>query len=279
MRDHTRAEQAAGFLLRLVDEETAGRVRERAGMPGPEDAAVIRRRVDRPWAWANTLPASVVLWILQQDDPDLNALVWSYIGTDAGLRRAVARGLPFGPGRTAPLPLRPTVRGAEPETPESHVRLGLVGALRAATTMSAARAAVSMVLTPADWATVAAADRSRALPGYSRWALSIRPDCPAALRAGFGSHPKFTHRLRQAGILANAAEYATAYRPAVRVLQVLSVGHVLFPARAVEAEDALRPLVREHLGGREEAWAVLVQIADTFHGTAPELIATAGAIA
>jgi hypothetical protein len=279
MRDHTRAEQAAGFLLRMVDGETAGRVRERTGMPGPEDAAAVRRRVDRPWAWAHPLPASVVLWILQQDDPDLNALMWSYLGTDAGLRRAVARGLPFGPGHTKLLPVRSTLRDAEPETPESHVRLGLVGALRAATTMSAARAAVSMVLTPAHWAAVAAADRSHPLPGYSRWALSVRPDCPAALRAGFGTHPKFTHRVRQAGVLADAAEYATTYRPAARVLQVLSVGHVLFPARVVEAEDALRPLVREHLGDREEAWAVLVQIVDTFHGTAPELMTTAGAIA
>jgi hypothetical protein len=53
----------------------------------------------------------------------------------------------------------------------------------------------------------------------------------------------------------------------------------MFPARVRAAEDALRPLVREHLGEREEAWAVLAQLLDTYHGTAPELIMTAGAIA
>ena len=63
------------------------------------------------------------------------------------------------------------------------------------------------------------------------------------------------------------------------MLKVLSLGHVMFPARVPDAEAALRPLVRDHLGGREEAWAVLAQLLDTFHGTAPELIMTAGAIA
>ncbi|MFJ1805810.1 MULTISPECIES: hypothetical protein [unclassified Streptomyces] len=57
------------------------------------------------------------------------------------------------------------------------------------------------------------------------------------------------------------------------------MGHVLFPARVRDAEDALRPLVRDHLGGREEAWAVLAQLIGTFHGTAPELVTAAGAIA
>ncbi|MFI1363853.1 hypothetical protein [Streptomyces griseochromogenes] len=279
MRDHTRAEQAAGFLLRLIDDETAGRVRERTGLPGPEDPRAVRRRLERAWAWGNVLPASVVLWVLQEDDPDLNAVVWRFMGTDAGLRRAIARGVPFGAGRTEPVPVHPTLHGEEPETPESYVRLGLAGALRAARSMSTARAAASMVLTPADWAAAAAADGEGPLPGYVRWALSVRPDCPPALRARFGSHPKFTHRVRQAGVLDGPAEYATAHRSAAPVLQVLSMGRTLFPARAQEAEDALRPLVHEHLGDRVEAWAVLAQLVDTFRGTAPELIATAGVIA
>ncbi|MEU5537560.1 hypothetical protein [Streptomyces sp. NPDC020362] len=279
MRDHTRAEQAAGFLLRLIDDGTAGRVRERTGLPGPEHSQAVRRRLERAWAWGNVLPASVVLWILQEDDPDLNAMVWHFITTDAGLRRAVARGVPFGAGRTEPVPVRPTLRGEEPAVPGSYVRLGLVGALRAARSMSAARAAASMVLTPADWAAVAAADGERPLPGYARWALAVRPDCPPALRAQFGSHPKFTHRVREAGVLDGPADYARAHRSAAQVLQVLSLGRLLFPARVREAEDALRPLVHEHLGDRMEAWAVLTQLVDTFHGTAPELITTAGAIA
>ncbi|MEU9986570.1 hypothetical protein AB0E10_07125 [Streptomyces sp. NPDC048045] len=279
MCDHTRAEQAAGFLLRLVDDETAGRIRERTGLPGPEDPQVVRRRLERAWAWGNLLPASVVLWILQEDDPDLNAMVWQFITTDAGLRRAVARGVPFGSGRTAPVPVHATLRGEEPEIPASYVRLGLTGALRAARSMGAARAAASMVLASDDWTAVAAADAEGPLPGYARWALAVRPDCPPALRAQFGSHPKFAHRVRRAGVLDGPADYARAHGSAAHVLQVLSMGWLLFPARAREAEDALRPLVHEHLGGRVEAWAVLAQLMDTFHGTAPELITTAGAIA
>ncbi len=46
-----------------------------------------------------------------------------------------------------------------------------------------------------------------------------------------------------------------------------------------EAEDALRPLVREHLAGSEDAWSVLAQLIDTFHGNAVELVVTAGAVA
>jgi hypothetical protein len=136
-----------------------------------------------------------------------------------------------------------------------------------------------MVLTPADWRTVTEADAERALPGYARWALSVRPDCPPALRAQFGAHPKFAHRVRQAGVLDGPAEYATDHGPAVRVLEVLAMGRLMFPARIGEAEGALRPLVRDHLGDREEAWAVLAQLIGTFHGTARELVVTAGAIA
>ncbi|MGW3150987.1 MULTISPECIES: hypothetical protein [Streptomyces] len=80
-------------------------------------------------------------------------------------------------------------------------------------------------------------------------------------------------------MLEGPAEYATAHGPAVHVLHVLSMGHVLFPARIKEAEEALRPLVRDHLGDRKDAWAVLAQLVDTFHGSAAELVATAGATA
>ncbi|MGW7402279.1 hypothetical protein ACWGI9_00805 [Streptomyces sp. NPDC054833] len=279
MRDHTRAEQAVGFLLGLIDEETAGRIRARTGLPGPEHPAAMRRRLDRAWAWANVLPSSVVLWVLEEDDPDLNAVVWRFVGTDAALRRAVARGVPFGPGRTEPLPVHPTLRDEEPEVPESYVRHGLVGALREATSLQQARAAGSMVLTRTDWAAVAEAHGERPLPGYARWALSVRPDCPPALRERFGSHRKFTHRVRLAGVLDGPAEYATAHGPAVHALQVLSMGGVLFPTRIKEAEQALCPLVHDHLGDREDAWAVMAQLVETFHGNATELVLTASAIA
>ncbi|WP_367319546.1 hypothetical protein [Streptomyces sp. HUAS ZL42] len=279
MRENTRAEQAVGFLLGLVDEGVAERVRARTRLPGPEDPGVTRRRLDRPWLWTGRLPSSVALWILEEDDPALNATAWWFIDSDAGLRRAVARGVPFGAGRTDAVRVEPALRGQEPDVPESYVRHGLVGALRAVDSMSAGRGAASMVLTRADWGTVAEADEEQPLPGYARWALSIRPDCPPALRAQFGSHAKFTHRVRQAGVLDGPADYATAHGPAVHVLEMLAMGHLLFPARIRGAEDALRPLVQDHLGDREEAWAVLAQLIETFHGNAPELMMTAAAIA
>ncbi|MBC2900454.1 hypothetical protein H4N64_02335 [Streptomyces sp. PSKA01] len=279
MRENSRSEQAVGFLLGLVDEDTAARVRARTGLPGPEASDASIRRLQRAWTWSRLLPASVALWILENDDPTLNSVVWRHLETDAGLRRAVVRGIPFGPGRTEPVRVDALLVGQEPEVPGSYVRHGLVGCLRAATSMSEGRAAASMVLTRADWDTVAEADGEAPLPGYTRWALSVRPDCPPAVRAGFGSHAKFTHRVRQAGVLEGPADFALEYDPAVSVLEVLAMGQTLFPARVPAAEDALRPLVREHLGEREEAWAVLAQLMETYHGTAPELIVTAGAIA
>jgi len=279
MRENSRVEQAAGFLLGLVDEETADRVRARTGLPGPEAPEASIRRLQRAWTWARLLPASMALWILENDDPTLNSVVWRHLETDAGLRRAVVRGVPFGPTRTEPVRVDPLLVRQEPEVPTSYVRLGLVGCLRAVGSMSEGRAAASMVLTRADWDTVGQADRESPLPGYARWALSVRPDCPPSVRAGFGSHAKFTHRLRQAGVMEGPAPFALSYDPAISVLEVLAMGHVLFPRRVREAEDALRPLVQEHLGDREEAWAVLAQLIDTFHGTTPELVITAGAIA
>ncbi|MCX4766383.1 hypothetical protein OG562_36525 [Streptomyces sp. NBC_01275] len=278
MRYSDTVRQAVDFLLGLTDEDAAARIRTRIGLPAPDGPEAARRRIDRVWNWP-PVPASVVLWVLEQDDPDLNAVVWRFVGADIGLRRAMARGVPFGPGRTKPLRVPSALRGQEPEIPESYVRHGLVGALREAGSMPTARAAGSMVLTRDDWSAVSEADGERPLPGYTRWVLSVRPDCPPALRARFGSHPKFTHRVRQAGVLDGAAAYATAYGPAVRVLEVLSMGHAMFPARVRDAEHALRPLVRDHLGEREEAWAVLAQLIETFHGTTPELVTTAGAIA
>ncbi|MFF3466773.1 hypothetical protein ACWCQN_29415 [Streptomyces sp. NPDC001984] len=279
MRDHTRAERAVGFLLGLIDEETAERVRARIGHPGPEHPEAARRLLRQTWTWAGDLPSSVLLWMLQEDDPNLNALVWRLLPSESGLGRAIARGVPFGPGRTEAVAVDRTLWAEEPEPPENYVRHGLVGALRTATAMAPARAAASMVVTRADWLTVADADREHPLPGYARWALAVRPDCPPTVRAQFGAHPKFTHRVRQAGVLEGPAEYASEYGPAAYVLQVLTLGHVLFPARVHEAADCLRALVHDHLGGREEAWAVLAQLVETFHGNVPELVVTAGAIA
>nr|WBO81512.1 hypothetical protein SBE_005370 [Streptomyces sp. SBE_14.2] len=279
MRDNSRSRQAAGFLLGLIDEDTAARVRARTGLAPAESPDAVLLRLGRAWNWTRQMPASVALWVLENDNPTFNAIVFRHLELQPGLRRAIVRGLPFGPGRIERVPVDALIRSQEPEVPDDYRRLGVVGCLRAVTTMSAGRAASSMVLTREDWATVGAADRERPLPGYARWALSIRPDCPPEVRAGFGSHAKFTHRLRQAGVLEGAAPYALTHDPAVDALEVLAMGRVLFPGRVREAEDALRPLVREHLGEREEAWAILAQLVETFHGTAYELVVTAGAIA
>jgi hypothetical protein len=226
------------------------------------------------------VPSSVLLWILEEDDPELNALVFHHGSTSDAMRRAILRGVPFRRGRGEPVPVHGSLRPcAEPSAPEAFTRLGLVGALRDATEMGRARAAASMVVDHSDWRAVARTDREDPLPGYARWALSVRPDCPVALREQFGSHAKFTHRVRQAGVLDGPAEYATTCAPASDVLMTLSQGHTLFPTRLRRAEDALRPLVREHLGDREDAWAVLAQLLGTFHGTVPELVMTAGAVA
>jgi hypothetical protein len=278
MRDSDMGQRAVGFLLGLIDADAAVRIRRRIGAPEPGGN---RRRVAQAVLKLTPVPSSVLVWILEEDDPELNAAVYGHGSADETMRRAVLRGVPFGPGRKEPLPVDTVLRknADEPPVPQSVVARGLIGALRAATAMGTARSAASMVLGHRDWQTVTAADREQPLPGYARWALSVRPDCPPALRAQFGSHPKFTHRVRQAGVLAGPGVYATAHGPAAQVLKVLSLGPVMFPARVRDAEDVLRPLVREHLGDREEAWAVLAQLLDTFHGTAPELIMTAGAIA
>ncbi|MGW2958977.1 hypothetical protein ACWDGI_10880 [Streptomyces sp. NPDC001220] len=273
--------RTVGFLLDLIGSGDADRIRARVGLPrpAPEDLREARRRLP---SGLPALPSSVLLWMLQEDDPELNAVVWRLLtDRDTALRRAVLNGVPFGPGRPLTVEVAPILRDnyEPPPVPDRVARLGLVPALRESTSMAAAREATSMVYRPEHWQTVAAADRENPLPGYVRWALAVRPDCPPPLRAQFGAHRKFDFRVRQAGITTGPAEYAVGHGPALDALKVLSLGHVMFPRRIAEAEDALRPLVRDHLGDHEEAWAVLAQLLGTFHGTTEELIVTAGAIA
>ncbi|WP_189265619.1 hypothetical protein [Streptomyces fuscichromogenes] len=281
MRADTTSGPAVGFLLDLIGPADADRVRARVGLPrpAPEDLRETRRRI--PFT-VPALPSSVVLWMLQEDDPDLNTVVWRLLTyRDTALRRAVLDGVPFAPGRLLAVEVDPALRAGHeaPPVPDRVARLGLLPALRESDSMAAAREVTSMVYRREHWQTVAEADREHSLPGYVRWALSVRPDCPPALRAQFGSHRKFDFRVRQAGILDGPAAYALDHGPAAQVLRVLSLGRVMFPARAAEAEDALRPLVLDHLGTREEAWAVLAQLLGTFHGTTGELVRTAGSIA
>ncbi|WP_369264207.1 hypothetical protein [Streptomyces sp. R35] len=281
MYENSTSSRAAGFLLDLIEADDAERARRRIGLqqPATEEPLDTQRKLFSWWT-QTAVPSSVLLWVLEEDDPELNAIVWRHVSTDDAMRRAIVRGVPHGPGRTRAVRVaKPLARDQEPPVPGHFTQYGLIGALRASTSMGPARSAASMVLGRPGWQAVADADRERPLPGYARWALSVRPDCPPSLRARFGSHAKFAHRVRQAGVIEGPAQYATAWSPASKVLQVLSLGRTLFPTRVREAEDALRPLVRDHLGDREDAWAVLAQLIGTFQGSVPELVITAGAIA
>ncbi|MHA5051394.1 hypothetical protein [Streptomyces sp. SD15] len=282
MQDNSTSGRAVGFLLGLIGSDDAELVRWRIGLPPPPDADEEERMRHVLYAsWKRTaVPSSVLLWMLEEDEPELNAVVWGHMSADDAMRRAVVRGIPHGPGRKGAVRVAKALRDEpEPPVPEHFSRYGLIGALRASTSMGPARSAASMVLGRLGWQAVAAADLERPLPGYARWALAVRPDCPPALRTQFGSHAKFSHRVRQAGVIEGPARYAMSSSPASQVLRVLSLGRMMFPTRVREAEDALRPLVRDHLGDRENAWAVLAQLTGTYYGTVPELVMTAGAIA
>ncbi|MFD3455259.1 hypothetical protein ACFWVC_24180 [Streptomyces sp. NPDC058691] len=269
-----------GFLLALVDPDEAARVRRRTGLR-KESAATVTEPPRGP-AWGlglHHLPASVVWWMLQQDDPRVNALVYRHCDIDNRVRHDILSGVPHGPGRTRRVQVhKELARYPAPEVPRAAGPAELTSALREVGSMAQGRAAALMVGRE-DWAVVAEADRKQPLPGYARWALSVRPDCPPELRTQFGTHRKFTHRLEDAGIVDGPAVYATTTRPARETLSVLAMGRWAFPDRLAEAGAALEPLVRTELGGNTEAWAVLTQLLPTFTGTLPELVTTARAIA
>lgn len=264
------------FLLSLIEPRDTPEVRRRLGIGEPEqltDERAVREltRLDAP--------RSVLLWMLERDDPTTNQLVFHQASVGDPLKRDILRGLPFG-AATGPLPV-PARCGhrycshAEPDIPVS--RHGLIGGLREARTMGSARVAVRAV-SKRDWAEVTEADRVEPLPGFARWALAERIDCPPEVRAQFGSHPKFTNRLRTAGIV-ELREYVELSRPPRDVLAVLHFGTQLFPRRVGEAAALLAPLVRAEIGANLDAWAVLAQLLPEFAGTVPELVITSGAIA
>ncbi|WP_410596817.1 hypothetical protein [Amycolatopsis sp. lyj-23] len=269
-------EPGVQFLLSLIDPGDAAAVRERLGIgvPVPVDDEQAGWRLDRLGA-----PRAVLLWMLERDDPDTNRVVFHRDRVDDALKRDILRGLPFG-SAAGPLPVRVNCglqwcSHREPHIPASG--RGLIGGLREARTMGAARVAARAVSRP-DWAAVAEADRAEPLPGFARWALGERIDCPPELRAQFGSHPKFVNRLRNAGIV-EPRDYVERGRPPRDVLAVLHFGTQLFPHRVGEAAAVLAPSVRSELGTNLDAWAVLARLLRTFAGTVPELVATCGAIA
>ncbi|ANZ40014.1 hypothetical protein BBK82_32225 [Lentzea guizhouensis] len=266
---------AVHFLLSLIDRQDAAAIRRRLGLGEPqrrtgEDAA---RELSRLGA-----PRSVLLWMLERDDPAVNAIVFHHPQATDTMKRDILRGVPFG-AAAGPLP---GIEGCMShwcthEEPRIEADGDPIGGLREASTMRQARYAVRAI-GKQDWAEVAEADLEQPLPGYARWALSQRIDCPQQLRRQFGEHAKFRHRLRTAGIV-ELREYVEQGRPPEHVLTVLHLGAELFPQQAAEARKMVEPLVRTEIGKHEEAWAVLAQLLPTFTGTVPELVRTSGAVA
>ncbi|MEU8527550.1 MULTISPECIES: hypothetical protein [Streptomyces] len=278
MRHDQDTDRALDVLLSFAEADDAARVRERIRLED-RPAAVPDRWTAIPRIAASSVPVSARQWMLEADDPEINELVVLSSGLPGALELSVLKGEPFGPDGGRTLPLNGALRGRP--MPEGVRRFGpgeAVPALRAVRTMRQGRAAANQ-LGRADWTAVIEADVEQPLPGFARWALALRPDCPNVLRQRFSDHPSYAHRMRTGGIIDGPAEYVREWRSARTVLTVLDTGRWAFPARMPEAEAVLRPLVRDSLGGNLEAWAVLAQLLPTFTGTAPELIVTSGAIA
>ncbi|MFE5613947.1 hypothetical protein [Streptomyces sp. NPDC056470] len=280
MHQNRDTDGALDVLVSLADPEDAGRIRERIGAAEPPGTRE-RQRWLTTRCIASTEPrTSTWLWMLEEDDPEINEIVVLLdCGLNGALELAVLEGEPFGPDEQRRVPVTKALSGRP--RPEAVRRLPsgeLLPALRAVTTMRQGRRAANAVAR-GDWPRVVEADTADPLPGYARWALALRPDCPTALRERFSDHPSYAHRMRTAGIVESPAAYVREWRSARTVLTTLDTGRWAFPTRVREAEDVLRPLVRGSLGANVEAWAVLAQLLPTFTGTVPELIVTAGAIA
>ncbi|MFG2330768.1 hypothetical protein ACGFMM_14195 [Streptomyces sp. NPDC048604] len=279
MQHHRDTDRALDLLISLAGADDAERVRERIGVAAPAAA----QRPDR-WAAVSAigeaaLPVSARLWMLEADDPELNELVVLSARLPGALEMSVLMGEPFGPDGGRTLPLHGALQGRPMPLGVTRFAPGeAVPALRAVGTMQQGRRAAAQ-LGRADWTAVIEADVADPLPGFARWALALRPDCPGVLRERFSDHPSYAYRMRNSGIVASPAVYAREWRSARSVLAVLHTGRWAFPTRMPEAEELLRPLVLGSLGGNVEAWAVLAQLLPTFTGTVPELIVTSGAIA
>jgi hypothetical protein len=141
MYDHSTSRHAIEFLLGLIGSADAERVRQRIGLRTPPDAESLHtRRKLFSWWTQTAVPSSVLLWVLEEDDPELNALVWRHVSADDAMRHAIVRGVPHGPGRTRAVPVaKPLARDQEPPVPEHFTRYGLIGALRASTSVGMRR--------------------------------------------------------------------------------------------------------------------------------------------
>lgn len=275
-RDRNRA---LNVLLSLAEPDDAVQVRRLLRVEDPPAAARPEHLTAVLRIAASSVPTSARLWMLEADDPEINELVVLGGRLPPALELSVLTGEPFGPDggrvlpRTRALRIRPLPEGVRRCAPGEAVP-----ALRAARTMRQGRSAAKQ-LGRADWTAVIEADVQQPLPGFARWALALRPDCPRVLRERFADHPSFAHRMRTGGIVDGPAEYVREWGSARAVLTTLDVGRWAFPAYMPKAEDILRPLVRDVLGGSLEPWALLAQLLPTFTGTAPELIAASATTA
>lgn len=271
-----RTAQALRLLLARIDEPTGRRVADRLRLAYDGPAGLSPEQEPR-WTFPTvveepTTPVSVLYWMLLSGDRPVAECVVRGERLPIGLRHDLAegvvpglRGFAAGSARTA-LPLAEVV--------------GRLRALAGSGQLKAARAVVGEIRS-ADWPEIAREDAERAFPGFARWALLQRVDCPDGLRERLGSHPRYRNRVRQAGIyVGGPVEYLTeSGRPAAEVLRVLGLGVRAFPERLAETDAVLGPLVTGELGGHEDAWAVLAELLPGFTGTVTELITTAGAVA
>ncbi|REK85847.1 hypothetical protein DY245_35815 [Streptomyces inhibens] len=205
-----RQRDGLSLLLELIDAAQAERVRARLGLPAPgagEPAAGRWDPADRDAArwlldgW--TAPGSVMLWMLECDDPDINRQVYASESATPAIRRDILRGVPFGPGARGPVTVHERIAGdAEPDIRMAHVGDAVVDALRRARTMRQGRAA-AMAVTRDDWNLVAVADLEEPLPGGC---------CPSLPSAGRRSHTGWRRRWSSSG-RSYRASWAAIRRP------------------------------------------------------------------
>ncbi|GAA0654967.1 hypothetical protein GCM10010193_01510 [Kitasatospora atroaurantiaca] len=222
MRPDERTTRSVRYLLGLLEEPAARRVCHRLRMPFEGE---VGPTPSYDWDLTSFLnqqaPGSAVLWMLQEDDPEVNAELY----TDAlpvGLRRDILEGVSFAPEPAKlaePVPVSPHLWRSPWDWQQNATDVPVADVLDALYQVGGrkafrqARAAAARIRNE-HWPAVAQAHRDVPLPGFARWTVSVRADCPADLREEFGSHAKFRHRVRQAGIFDGPAEYLAAAAPA-----------------------------------------------------------------
>ncbi|MEV0373978.1 hypothetical protein AB0I10_29940 [Streptomyces sp. NPDC050636] len=137
------------------------------------------------------------------------------------------------------------------------------------------------------WDELIRAHAENPLPAYLLLALVEESDCPRyLLRACLSdallrltNYQWWIRRALRRGPL-TPEDLLQCAHPAASVAAYPSNPYVRLDKGAwSQAHAEVRKLAREHLGSNVEAWAVALRLLPEFHGTVPELIATAGAVA